>query len=232
MKRFFIPNTGPDSAKIQEAYLLGAAQCLEVACHELTLVVPTRSDLPSILAGDILGRAKAKLLAAGKAVKFTEEIHLRCESAQTLSKRSEPAVILACYVPSKDMDFIDSLHTPKSVILLPWIDAEGRRWQRTWNAEIPGQSSPDQPPILDPELEKALLRLTHSINLSTGLSHPNDMRDAKTMFSVLRDQGVTCDPAEVRIWAARHEWHPRHLDELEQMAKRYLGSSHPTPKSS
>ena len=148
MKRFFIPNTGPDSAKIQEAYLLGAAQCLEVGCHELTLVVPTRNDPSAVLAEDFLGRANAKLLAAGKAVKFTEEIHLRCESVQTLSKRPEPAVILACYVPPKDMDFIDSLHTPKSVILLPWIDTEGRRWQRTWNSEIPGQASPDQPPIL------------------------------------------------------------------------------------
>ena len=221
MKRIYIPNTGADPEKVKTAYAHGLVMCAELGIKELTVVVPARGTPPEAVAEDVFGRVAARELAKGKAVHVTEGIFVRCESVMTLPKR-QPEAVLAFYVPPEDMNIIDSLHAPKIVIYVPWIDETEADWQRAWNAETLNESRPDRPPVLDAQLEQELLRLTGHINLSTGLAHPNDLRDAKAMFAHLQIQRVECDSEELRIWAIRNNWRPRHIDELVRLSKQYL----------
>lgn len=214
MKRIYIPNTGADPENVKEAYAHGLVTCAELGVKELTIIVPTRGSPPEAVAESHFGRAGARTLAKGEAVHAVEDIYIRCESVKTLPKRREPEVVLAFYVSPEDMDIIDALHSPKVIIYVPWIDEKESGWQRAWNAEIPGQEHPDKPPVLDSRLEDAIQRLTNHINLSTGLTHPLDLQDAKMMFADLQHQGVKCDPVELRIWALRNNWRPRHVYDL------------------
>ena len=218
MRRIYIPNIGPNPENVKEAYTHGLMKCAELGIKELTIVVPIRGSPPDIVAEDFFGRAAARMLAKGEAVHVTEGIYVRCESVKTLSKRREPLAVLAFYVPLEDMDIIDSLYTPKVVVYVPWMDETESGWQRAWNAETLGEDRRDRPPVLEQQLKQ----LTGHINISTGLAHPNDLRDAKTMFAHLQHQGIKCDPVELRIWALRHDWRPRHVYQLVELSRRFL----------
>ena len=222
MKRFHIPNMGPDTANIPKGFALGLRLCEEFGSNELTLVVPSKGNLSSIVVGKFLGEPASKRLMAGETVTLGGNVHIRCECPKTLKKRSEPDVVLAFYISSDDLNVIDSLHGTHAAIFVPWLDADGVAWQRTWNAEVPGQPVVETAPALDPTVEAGLRSLTNHVNLSTGLSHPSDMRDAKKLFTDLRASRTTYDPAEIRVWAVRNGWRPDDADELMQLATRYL----------
>ena len=222
MQRFHIPNHGGEEESIVKAFVLGLQLCGKLHTKELTLVVPSISHFSSIVVGQALGETASKQLMARKAVKFRDGVSLRIESVTTLRKRSEPEVVLAFYIDTKDLKVVDSLCSTKAIIYVPWSAADGVVWQRTWNAEVPGQKTEDVPPKLDPAVKKALKTLTYSVNLSTGLGHPSDLRDAKRMFSDPGMKGLAFDPAEIRVWAVRNGWQPQHADKLENLAQSYL----------
>lgn len=222
MKRFHIPNMGPDTANIPKAFALGVKLCEESGVNELTLVIPSKGNLSGIVVGEFVGEAASKRLTAGETVPLRGSVYLRCESPKTLKNRSEPDIVLAFYISSDDLNVIDSLRGTQAAIFVPWLDTDGVAWQRTWNAEVPGQPTVETAPALDPTVEAGLRNLTSHINLSTGLSHPSDMRDAKKLFSDLRASRVAYDPADIRVWAVRNGWRPDDADELMQLATRYL----------
>ena len=222
MKRYHIPNKGADTANLPKAFALGLKLCEQYGVNKLTLVVPSKGELSRTIIGKFLGEAASKQLMAGKAVVLSENVEIYCESPKSLKNRSEPDVVLAFYISTDGLNVIDSLHGTHAVIFVPWIDAEGVAWQHTWNAEIPGQATIKTVPNLNPAVEDGLKSLTNSINLSTGLSHPSDMRDAKKLFSDLHASHMTYDPKEIRVWAVRNGWLPNDADELMQLAARYL----------
>ena len=182
---------GPDAANIPKGFALGLTLCEEFGVNELTLVVPNKGKLSSIVVGEFLGESASKQLMAGETVNLRGNIHIRCESPKTLTKRSKLDVVLAFYISSDDLNVIDSLQSTHAAIFVPWLDADGVTWQRTWNAEVPGHPIVETAPVLNPTVEAGLCSLTDHINLSTGLSHPSDMRDAKKLISTGLEPGVS-----------------------------------------
>ena len=57
---------GPDTANIPKAFALGRKLCEESGVNELTLVIPSKGNLSSIVVGEFLGEAASKRLMAGE----------------------------------------------------------------------------------------------------------------------------------------------------------------------
>ncbi len=68
-------------------------------------------------------------------------------------------------------------------------------------------------------LLKALEAITSRTNLSTGLTHPNDMNAAKEMFKRLHLSGVTLLANEISSWAQMNGWGTKDAEELGELAQ-------------
>jgi hypothetical protein len=68
-------------------------------------------------------------------------------------------------------------------------------------------------------LENALKAITVRTNLSTGLTHPNDMNAAKELFVKLHKAGVTLLSTEISSWAKQNKWKPEDAEELGALAQ-------------
>lgn len=66
-------------------------------------------------------------------------------------------------------------------------------------------------------LHKALEAITSRTNLSTGLTHPNNMNAAKEMFKRLHLSGVTLPANEISSWAQMNGWRAKDADELGRL---------------
>ena len=67
---------------------------------------------------------------------------------------------------------------------------------------------------MSPLVEKALEAITKRTNISTGLTHPNDMNAAKEMFARLHIEGEILLAEEMESWAIANGWRPDHAAEL------------------
>jgi hypothetical protein len=74
--------------------------------------------------------------------------------------------------------------------------------------------------IENPVVEKTMQSLTASVNLSTGLGHPSDKESAVQMLKLLNAAGEDYDTDQLRAWAVRHGWQPRHARSLAELAEK------------
>ena len=68
-------------------------------------------------------------------------------------------------------------------------------------------------------LEKSLEKITGRTNLSTGLSHPNDMNAAKEMFVRLHKAGEILLAKPIASWAEINGWKTKDAEELGSLAE-------------
>lgn len=83
---------------------------------------------------------------------------------------------------------------------------------------------------MSPILTKALQAITDRTNLSTGLTHPNDMNAAKEMFVLLHDAGEILLEAEIESWASSNGWQPSDAKELGALAQQIGNGKKPRIK--
>ena len=70
---------------------------------------------------------------------------------------------------------------------------------------------------MSPIVQKGLAAITDRTNLSTGLTHPNDMNAAKEMFVLLHKAGEILLANEIESYAAMNGWQPGDAEELGQL---------------
>ena len=63
-------------------------------------------------------------------------------------------------------------------------------------------------------IAEAVKTLSSSVNVSTGLAHPNDMNRAKESFKVLHAKGEVILKSDVESAALAHGWSESSADEL------------------
>lgn len=98
---------------------------------------------------------------------------------------------------------------------------ESQEWKATWHPKTFGQKGSEVPAsTLSQPVQEALVRLTESINLGTGFTHPLDKKHAERTFDKLRSDGHSFDPTEVRRWAQRNNWSSSAAADLEAVARR------------
>lgn len=221
MKRIHIPNMGPDKSNIPKAINVGIKECKANTTDVLVLITPVKNNFDSIVVGEFLGKDVSKRLMKGDRVPISGQgVSLSHHSVSTIQKGRIPKVGIAFHVSFSDIKKLDNLQFD-CLIFVPWLDMDGERWARIWDAETHEGMTVGAAVNLPSEVEKALSDLTACVNLSTGLGHPLDKEHAKRKFSQLCSAGVIWDPSEIEKWAVRNRWKVSDAQELATLSSKY-----------
>jgi hypothetical protein len=216
-----LPNAGANLKNTQVAIALGIAECEKLGVQDFTVVVGTKKHFESTEIGKLLGDT-AKKLAKGDAVAVDSKGHkVQLESVATIQKIRTARVVIALHLAPDDIQKLDDLLIDV-LIFVPWSETEGNTWAAKWAAETIGFPNAVHSVDLPPPVVGALKDLTGSVNLSTGLQHPSDKRDAKKCFVDLQNAGVVWNPVEIEKWAVQHGWKAKDAEELANLSARYL----------
>jgi len=221
--RFLIENNGSSQNNIKQALSEAYHLCKEAGLKRITLVFPVKGNFASSDIATFLGQQATKILSKGQAVDLGDGIRLEFDIPKNISAYGSYEVVLAAYLTDKDMDIVDSIGNISSIVFLPWLEEDGKRWLSTWNPKIVGPSSwVVSKPSLPTPIEEEILRLGRCINMSTGLSHLSDKDMAKKTFSNLKKQGHTATEEAIRQFAVNNGWEPKRAQELASFAKKYM----------
>ena len=72
---------------------------------------------------------------------------------------------------------------------------------------------------MTPLLEEALKSINSSVNVSTGLTAPNDKNRAKELFKYLHKDGEILLANEIESWAVMNGWQKDDANELGSLAQ-------------
>ncbi|HEY0874256.1 MAG TPA: DUF1889 family protein [Vicinamibacterales bacterium] len=215
--RVFVPGEGPDPARLQAA-LVWLQHETSARGTSGVIVAPQFSAAEGLAA--LIGDRALKDLRAGRSVKFGSA-SVTLTTSRKLTAHLTGQVVLALYMPAKDLARLDDLHAA-AICALPWMDDDVRVWRQTWNStDLTGSAAPaPSTAALSPVVIQALRSVTNGVNLSTGLSHPRDHDKAVWTFRILRDAGEPFNGPSVRAWAANNGWSVRGADDLSEVAEK------------
>ena len=224
MKRYLIENHGPNDANVKFMFRESLRMCQREGISRITLCVPNKGDFPTTIVGRLLGDA-AKKLCKGQTVLLPGNLPLDLVCANKIPHSCTYEMIIGVYLSLDAIYKLDSIHSAKAIMFLPWTEHEGKKWLSTWDATILGTNTWHvQQTSLPPDVENALSGLTHGINLSTGLIHPFDRKAARSVLTELRDLGHALCSADVRSWAVRNGWRPDDAKDLADEVARIFKS--------
>lgn len=224
-QRFLIENHGPiiDNFKmaLSESIKLSLSNCI----NQITLVVPAKGSFPDTIIGKFFGQTNSKLLCKGESIKLGQEISINLKIPLELRNAfAQFGVVLATYLVQEDMHIVDELKSPKAIVYLPWMEDSGKKWLACWEPTIWGASTWAVESInFTPAVEDELNRLNSVINLSTGLTHPSDKKEADNMFKQLSKNGHYVNPEDIKYWAIKNGWDAENAKSLEKLATKYFG---------
>lgn len=187
---------------------------------EITLLIPTKSQLDGTVIDASLGSAACKVLSSGHKVKVTELLSLKCETIRTFKPYSHTDIILCVFPSEKMLDLVDSVDGLEIAIIVPWFKEDTDIWEKTWNPVVLGEKPSEPEDLIDnPVVEEAMKKLTTRVNLSTGLSHPRDKGAAVEILRILRNNGENFNPDALKAWALRNGWIPKGAEDLRIYAQ-------------
>ena len=73
---------------------------------------------------------------------------------------------------------------------------------------------------MNPILKKAIEKLSHVVNVSTGIVHPLDESWAKELFKALHKHGVPLSSSDVDSVAINNSWSAYHAKNLSELAEK------------
>jgi hypothetical protein len=133
--------------------------------------------------------------------------------------------LVAFWPTSEFIDKLDSIPNVAAMLVVPWKFEEIRTWILIWDAtELGTNPTYRQTPLVsNPVVEEALKTLTALVNVSTGISHPNDRKLAIEVFEILRDGGENYTPVEVKAWLIREGgWRATDAQKVAELSQRVL----------
>lgn len=221
--RFLIENNGSNQDNIKLAISKAYHLCKDAGLQRITLLFPAKGTFSHSDIATFLGTQATKTLVKGQTVDLGNNIHLVFNIPKNFSVYGNHDVVLAAYLTNKDMNIVDGVQKINSIVFLPWLEDDGKRWMSTWNPEIVGPSTWKVPKLqLSPFIGNEILQLGRCINMSTGLSHPSDKDMAKRIFSDLKKQGLKATEEAIRQFAVNNGWEPVRAQELASFAKKYM----------
>jgi len=221
--RYLIENHSTDQDGIKTSFTEAFQICTQNGISKITLLVSAKGTFPNTVVATFLGDKVTKALCKGQTVRSTYNLTMNLESPKTISSYGSYGMVIGVYLSQRDHNVLDSLTSVEAVVLLPWTEDEGKAWLSTWNATTLGNSTWQvQQTTLPADVEADLLRLTQEINLSTDLSHQSDKESAKNILAGLKKRGHRLNPDDIRKWALRNNWKPRHAEDLAKLAGRYF----------
>jgi hypothetical protein len=220
--RYLVPSQGPDVEALKQCLALAVKLSQEEGFQIITFLVPVKSDFEHSVVADLLGQKVMKALLKGERVKAIDNINFELESVKTFREYASYEIIIGFYLSQKGIDVFDSVRNAKVLIFLPWLEEESKNWIDRWNPIVHGEEKSEKPSsLLGPVVEQKLKDLTAVINLSTGLGHPLDKQHAKDTLAKLRSSGERFSPNDIKNWAIRNGWPPKHAEQLAKLASKY-----------
>lgn len=223
-KRFVVPPELTDGGQIRETLqLILYVNEQNGKPSDVILYIPTKNQLDGTTVNAALGERVCRALKKGEKVSLPDGSALTCATKRTFKNYLSTELIL-CAFPDDDMlKTLDSVRNLRIAVVVPWRMEEVSEWTRAWNPVVLGKEHSEAEYLIEnPVVEEAMVMLTHSINTSTGLTHPSDKSGAVELFRILRDNGELYDPTSLRAWALRHGWTPKGAEDLEGYARAVL----------
>lgn len=206
MERVLFPqspgNPEADKAAVREALRL----CGTLGVGTLVIVVPfPLKDFESCTLAPIFGPQLAKQLTKGPVA--VKGVTLRL-TKQRRGYRCDPrSGVLMAYAEDPEIEAVEDEGEVEFLVVLPHTDERVRRWRASRAPrELPGVPPAPAAGSLDPVVSAALRVLTDSVNLASGLSHPNDKAKAKDIAGALRESGYEAPSGQVQTWAVGNGW--------------------------
>jgi hypothetical protein len=218
---FYVESEGPDPRGVQLGLLWLQRTCTTQKATTAWIVAHGKDNLRGNLAPHITQAGEDALLK-GNAVPFgPTRVHLQVVTERGLGYSGPGGPVLAIYTSPKLLTKLDNMSDISALAVVPWLRDEITPWITKWQAQEVqsggGSTSPQRQ--LSPVVEAALSTLTDSVNLSTGLSHPNDRSKAIWLFRILRDGGEAIDFGALPSWLVNHSWRSSDADEVAQVAR-------------
>lgn len=219
-QRYMIENNGANKENIEFCLKEAFKICNKNSISEITLIVPKKDGFESTEIGAVFGETDARKLRSGKVLQV-DNINIKLESPKTLSPYKSYGMLIGIHLSQEGQDKLDSADFADAIMFVPWTEDEGKEWMSTWDPSVLGQRTWQiSPQNLHQDVVDALVIITSSINLSSGLVHPSDKNVAKQKFTDLKNAGHKPDPDEIRGWALRNNWAPMHASSLQKLAAR------------
>ncbi|ART63904.1 hypothetical protein [Kushneria marisflavi] len=112
---------------LDEAYHL----CKEAGLKRIVLLFLVKGSFGSSDIAIFLGPQVTKALSKGEAVDLDDGIRLEFNIPKNISKYENYQVVLAAYLTDKDIDIVDSIGNVSTIVFLPWLEVDGKRWLST-----------------------------------------------------------------------------------------------------
>lgn len=219
--RYLVENHGSNT-EAAKTILRESIQLAEsTGTNKITLVVPVKGSFSSTVFGELLGDKASKSLCKGDAMNLGGGLSLELTVPKQLSPFINYGIVIGVYLSQSDLNQLDSIRSAKAIAYIPWMDDEGKAWQATWSPITWGESTwNESPPSFPREVENELHRLTRGINISTGLAHSSDKDNAKLTIKKVKSIAPNISPEDIRRWAIKNGWQPRHAEDLSKLVKR------------
>jgi hypothetical protein len=215
VERFFIHAYGPDA----DAERAGVAWLVAEAARRGTrgaIVVPSVDA--------ISGLSRAIGAEAAEFAKKHRYLVSNGTRVEVFSGRTKPAVfdgpVLVPWASDEMVHAAEEMRPP-AICAFPWTEDDLEEWKRAWNPTDVRTGDPvgeGPATVSSPLVKRALVSLTSSVNLSSGIHHPSDEARAKRLLKALFLCGEPLDEVEIRTWAMSHNWQPRHAEDLARLA--------------
>jgi len=231
MERYYIKTMGNDDDAYKEA--------IEFACnHVSTLNEESQIILYALFKSNvgwltrIYDDKTVKLMFKGH--KFSDcDSLIKIETKKTINKyHSSPNWIVVCMGMDSDTVLeLENIYGISTIIAIPWLSDGLDKWIKNLGAkELRGNEIPDD--VQDPNciVIQALNELTQNINMSTGITNPNDERRAKTIVRTFKKYNIDVDSDQIEgylirvlFWKASHAKQFSDLIRKIETGKRFQG---------
>ncbi len=221
-KSLYVESVGPEDEALVQGFkwLVSEAQ---KADNKGLVAVTSKANLDNISHWsrfkDLLGALK------NSGVVRSGAISIGLLTAKDKSVRQWDGPILVIYGGQALLNVVDSISGTASVLYVPWNDEDHLDWVDTWGAENLNAKSTNTGTSTTPEEPTqgvvfiALSSLTQSVNLNTGIVHPNDRENAIRTLETLYRKNADVTPEKIRQQMIRMGWAPEHAEELKKLAE-------------
>lgn len=228
MQRYLVENHGANEATATTAILGAINICKMSGVSSITLLVADKCHFATTVFADALRKvvqeSGVKKLCQGETIFLSPNISMNLVSYKSVSPWNSYGMVIGVYLATESHDVLDSLTSSQAVMLLPWLEDEGKDWLMTWpNVNILGKNTWNVHPMPLPQnVESVLHQLTNGINITTGISHPSDLATAKVALGRIKPYIAGFASNDIRKWAKRNGWRPEDAKDLAQLAAKIL----------
>lgn len=171
-----------------------------------------------------IGEKNAKRLAKGEAVGL-HGVTFRLQTEKTMPYGGEGCPILALWPTENHLNALDRLSRVPALFVVPWQLAQVATWvlaRRPVNLLSTEPESTSESPsgsvVSNSVVEAALETIATSINLATGIIHPDDKKTVIEAFKLLKTGGENYTGAEVQAWLMQKGMSAKHAAEVAKVA--------------